>query len=66
MLDGAIKIGHSNITQTGDFDYSVKIAFMFASDGDAVLLSPACASFDKFKNYEERGERFISCVEELV
>ena len=37
-----------------------------ASSGDAVLLSPACASFDMFKNYEDRGEQFCAAVRELV
>lgn len=37
-----------------------------AKPGDAVLLSPACASFDMFKNYEDRGEKFCTAVKELM
>lgn len=37
-----------------------------AKQGDAVLLSPACASFDMFRNYEDRGEKFCAAVQELV
>ncbi len=37
-----------------------------AKSGDVVLLSPACASFDMFKNFEDRGECFVKCVEELA
>jgi UDP-N-acetylmuramoylalanine--D-glutamate ligase len=36
-----------------------------AKDGDAVLLSPACASFDLFKNYEDRGTQFREAVKAL-
>jgi len=36
-----------------------------AKRGDAVLLSPACASFDLFKNYEDRGNQFKAAVREL-
>jgi len=45
-----------------DFDEAVNKALTTASPGDQVLLSPACASFDQFKNFEARGERFEDLV----
>lgn len=52
--------GHvvSNIAETDSMEEAVKTAYLFAEKGDTVLLSPACASFDLFKNYEERGNLF--------
>ncbi len=44
---------------------AVKAAFHFANKGDVVLLSPACASFDLFKNYEDRGNQFKQAVKDL-
>lgn len=55
----------SLIVNTGSAEEAVKSAFHFASKGDVILLSPACASFDLFKNYEDRGEQFIKAVREL-
>ena len=44
---------------------AVQSAFHFANKGDVILLSPACASFDLFKNYEDRGQQFKKAVKEL-
>ncbi len=47
----------------GDMEEAVARAFAAASPGDTVLLAPACASFDMFRNYEHRGEEFGRCVD---
>ncbi len=53
------------VTVTDDFDTAVRAAAAAADSGDVVLLSPACASFDKFKNFEQRGDRFVTVVNNL-
>ena len=53
------------IVNTGGAKDAVQAAFHFANKGDIVLLSPACASFDLFKNYEDRGRQFKQAVKEL-
>jgi UDP-N-acetylmuramoylalanine--D-glutamate ligase len=55
----------SPIVNTGSASEAVHAAFHFATKGDVVLLSPACASFDLFKNYEDRGNQFKQAVKDL-
>ncbi|MGH7579461.1 MAG: UDP-N-acetylmuramoyl-L-alanine--D-glutamate ligase [Gemmatimonadales bacterium] len=53
------------VVPAGSFDEVLVTARGLARQGDAVLLSPACSSYDMFKNYEERGARFRQAVEAL-
>jgi UDP-N-acetylmuramoylalanine--D-glutamate ligase len=53
------------VTRAASMPEAVKLAFEAAQPGDAVLLSPACSSFDMFKSYAERGDRFVEAVRAL-
>ena len=55
----------SNIVDTASADEAVKAASRMAEAGDVVLLSPCCASFDLFENYEDRGRKFKEAVRRL-
>ena len=57
--------GKVNMVDTASAEDAVAAAYALASPGDAVLLSPACASFDLFKNYEDRGTQFKQAVKSL-
>jgi len=54
-----------SIINVASMEEAVKAAYLMGTKGDSVLLSPACASFDLFKNYEDRGWQFKSTVREL-
>jgi UDP-N-acetylmuramoylalanine--D-glutamate ligase len=53
------------IRETQSVRELVRVALEIAKEGDVVLLSPACASFDLFRNYEDRGDQFRAAVQEL-
>ncbi len=53
------------ISDAGNMQEAVKKAYLQGVDGDTILLSPACASFDLFENYEDRGRQFKEFVREL-
>jgi UDP-N-acetylmuramoylalanine--D-glutamate ligase len=53
------------MVETTSMDEAVKMSHKIADKGDNVLLSPACASFDLFENYEERGKQFKAAVKNL-
>jgi UDP-N-acetylmuramoylalanine--D-glutamate ligase len=65
-LAHALDRAHRSYTYAGDLASALHAAAADARPGDIVLLSPACASFDQFENYEQRGETFRRLVEELA
>jgi len=54
------------LASAGSMEEAVKAAFALTSPGDAVLLSPACASFDMFRNYHHRGEVFAAAARAIA
>ncbi|MFV0345278.1 MAG: UDP-N-acetylmuramoyl-L-alanine--D-glutamate ligase [Bacteroidales bacterium] len=61
----AFEAVNNNIVECSSMEEAVKAASCFAESGDTVLLSPACASFDLFENYEDRGNQFKQEVKKL-
>lgn len=58
FFDGKVK----HIEDTLSMEEAISKSYKLAQKGDTVLLSPCCASFDLFKNYEDRGQQFKTCV----
>jgi UDP-N-acetylmuramoylalanine--D-glutamate ligase len=53
------------LVETSSMEEAVRTSYYLARNGDTVLLSPACASFDLFNNYEDRGRQFKKAVRDL-
>lgn len=61
----AEKAGFRHVSRASDMDEAVAVASRLARPGDAVILAPACGSFDMYANFEERGQAFRSAVAKL-
>jgi UDP-N-acetylmuramoylalanine--D-glutamate ligase len=61
----ALELADVDHVQSGDLEQAVRTAARNAKDGEVVLLAPACASYDQFRDFEERGEEFKRLVREL-
>ena len=57
--------GHASIAHAGSMQEAVNLAHHEAKPGDVVLLSPACASLDMFKDFNHRGDEFTTWVNQL-
>jgi UDP-N-acetylmuramoylalanine--D-glutamate ligase len=65
LIEDALDGSGVKVVRAADMNDAVRQASLLAQAGDAVLLSPACASFDMFRNYEHRAEVFVEAVNEL-
>ena len=57
---------HTEVTRSEMLGDAVRAAMAAADEGDVVLLAPACASFDQFRDYEARGDAFRQIVTALI
>jgi UDP-N-acetylmuramoylalanine--D-glutamate ligase len=64
--EAARKAGFTDIFTCGSMEECVRKASELARSGDKVLLSPACASWDMYPNYEVRGRHFKDCVRDIT
>jgi UDP-N-acetylmuramoylalanine--D-glutamate ligase len=58
--------GTCEIRKVGDLDEAVRSAWQCARPGETVLLSPACSSYDMFRDYEDRGEQYKHRVRRIL
>jgi len=65
IADAAHEKGFENIVFVESMEEAVRVAFDRSQTGDAILLSPACASWDMYDNFEQRGDHFKACVRDM-
>ena len=66
FTQAAIIAGVTNIYRADSMEEAVTMGADLATEGDVVLLSPACSSFDWYHCFEERGDDFKQCVHEMA
>jgi len=66
LLQDALQVYGLHIHHATDMQHAVDTAVQLAHSGDAVLLSPACASLDMYTNYVARGQAFSDAVQQLA
>ncbi|KQL39565.1 UDP-N-acetylmuramoylalanine--D-glutamate ligase [Bacillus sp. FJAT-25509] len=66
LIESAEKAGMKAVKSVDNVEDAVNEAFAHSEVGDIILLSPACASWDQFKTFEERGNKFIQAVHKLM
>ena len=66
LVERQEKAGLDVIENVDTLDDAVSKAYAHSTDGDVIFLSPACASWDQFKTFEERGDIFIQAVHKLI
>ena len=65
LLQSARAVGFESVSVAEDFFVAITLASIIAKEGECVLFSPACSSFDRFKDFEERGDEFMRFVESM-
>ncbi|ANX12189.1 UDP-N-acetylmuramoyl-L-alanine--D-glutamate ligase [Fictibacillus arsenicus] len=65
MADAGRQAGIETIKRADNVEEAVPVAYSHSKDGDVILLSPACASWDQYKTFEQRGDMFINSVHKL-
>ncbi|MFB9762184.1 UDP-N-acetylmuramoyl-L-alanine--D-glutamate ligase [Ectobacillus funiculus] len=66
LIKAAEKAGMKDIKRVDNVEQAVQQAYELSEEGNVILLSPACASWDQFKTFEDRGDMFIQAVHKLV
>lgn len=66
VADAGRLAGIQDIEFTDNCETAVPIAWQHSQAGDIIMLSPACASWDQYPNFEVRGDRFIKAIEQLT